>query len=310
MKVYPQCIQCIIDVRLRDIRSIIAGSDEAIKRQLELLDAIREELARNSELTEVASRIFHRLARMVPGVVEYYRELKKRAIDGAWSMASRYRGLLEGLDGYDMFRVAVKISIAGNALDMGVAGHEPPEEIGVEAILSTPLTIDHTKEIYAMLRRGGNKVLWLFDNAGEAVMDTILMDVVRGMGNEVVGAAKEDPGFQNDLTISDAKYAGLDKHLNKLVSTGYAGSTIHLNKVSRELLWELEGADVIVAKGMAHFEYLHEVGLGKPVAYLLMPKCDVVASISGGARGTYVALLSKPKGAGPRSSAIATSTHP
>ncbi|WFO74788.1 DUF89 family protein [Desulfurococcaceae archaeon MEX13E-LK6-19] len=295
MRTYPPCIQCITDVRLRDIRSAAADPDEAIEKQLELLSVIRNEFVRGGELTMIASRIFYRLTKIMPEVVEHYRIIKRRAIDDSWKMISKYKKLIEGLDGYDKFRLAVKISIAGNAMDTGVAGHEPPKEISEETILSTPITVDHTREIYNLLKEGGHRILWLFDNAGEAVLDTILIGIIREMGNKVVGAAKEDPGFQNDLTISDAEYAGLDKYLDKLISTGYMGSSIHLNRVSNDLLKELKEADIVIAKGMAHFEYLHEIDLGKPTVFLLMPKCDIIALVSGGKKGTYVALLSKPR---------------
>lgn len=293
MRVYPSCIQCITDVRLRDVRAVTSDPDEAVEKQLELLNVIANEFIRGGELTVIASRIFYRLVKIVPKVVEHYRILKRRSIDEMWKKINVYRELLEGLEGYDRFRLAVKISIAGNTMDTGVAEHTPPREVNVEEILSSPLSIDHTKEIYSILSKGGKRILWLFDNAGEAVLDTILITVVRELGNTVVGVAKEDPGFQNDLTISDAEYAGLDKYLDKLISTGYMGSSIHFDRVSQELLNEFSKADIVVAKGMAHYEYLHVLKLGKTMVYLFIPKCDIVALASGAKKGSFVALLRK-----------------
>ena len=129
----------------------------------------------------------------------------------------------------------------------------------------------------------------MFDNAGEAVLDIPLIKILRSMGNKVIGIAKEDPGFQNDLTISDALEAGLDKYVDELLSTGYPGSSIHWDKISNEAKTKIKEADIVVAKGMAHWEYIIEIDLGKPVYHLLVPKCSVIAETLGTRRGTLVA---------------------
>ena len=290
MKLRPLCIQCIINVRFREILNAVNDEEKTIKIQIELLRTAYEVFRDEQELTKVATRIFSWLVEALPEVKQYYTRVKRDEIIRAKKIVSKYREFLQDFSGYEQFRIAAKISIAGNLLDTGVRGYEPPREILIEHILSTPITIDHTRQVYTILSKGGKNILWLFDNAGEAILDTVIIDLLRRYGNKVIGVAKEEPGFQNDLTISDAEYAGLNEYVDKIISTGCNEASIHLESVSEEFKQVLKDSDIIVAKGMAHFEYLSTLDLNKPVLFLLVPKCQTLSNILGLPRGTYVAL--------------------
>lgn len=288
MKITPQCIQCIVNVRLNEVRKAIRDPVKSIRVQIELLKVIHEEFRRNNELTIIASNIFNWLIKYEE-IRDYYVEVKRKAIDDAYKNIEVFREYSRYFSGYEKFRFGVKVSIAGNILDTGVYGHKPPSNVSLDYILSTPLTIDHTWKIYSLIKNGGHSILWLFDNAGEAIYDTILIDILRSYGNKVIGVVKEDPGFQNDLTLSDAEYAKLYSYVDKLVSTGYNGSSIHLDRVSSNFKEVLDNADLVFAKGMAHYEYLSEVEIHKPIIFLLIPKCKPIADSLGVERNTFVA---------------------
>ncbi len=57
-----------------------------------------------------------------------------------------------------------------------------------------------------------------------------MISILRDTGNIVIGVVEEEPGFRNDLTIRDAEYAGLEKRLDELITTGYNGSSTHLDR--------------------------------------------------------------------------------
>ncbi len=295
MKPHRECPLCIVSVRLNEVASAQISDSKVIEASSLVLEESAKAFRSENELTRIASSIYAKLVSKYPEVIEYYRDAKRRSIDNAKAQLASIKPALNGLSGFDLFKAAVRVSIAGNLLDMGVASHKPPSELPLNSIMSIPFSIDHTGELYSMLSNGGLRILWLFDNAGEAVFDIILIDLIRGMGNTITGVAKAEPGFQNDLTISDAEYAGLSNHLDELVSTGYAGSSIHLDKVNGEFLGKLKASDLVVAKGMAHFEYLSEVDLGKPIAFLLVPKCEPVARVLNVNKGTLVAMLRQVK---------------
>ncbi|MCD6300751.1 MAG: DUF89 family protein [Staphylothermus sp.] len=291
MRVKPLCVQCIIDSRFREIRGTNTGDDAKIYAGIELLRIGFEEFKRGGELTVLATRIYHRLLESFPAIIEYYKKVKRESIEEAYSYLPVIEDYLEKLSGYDKYVAATKISIIGNYLDTGVMEHNPPSVNELLNYIDRPLAIDYTREFYELVSNGGKKIIWLFDNAGEAILDIPLIKILRNMGNKVIGVVKEDPGFQNDLTISDALEAGLDSYVDELLSTSYPGSSIHWDKISDNAKAKIKEADLIVAKGMAHWEYIIEIDLGKPIYHLLVPKCSVIAEALGVPRGTLVALL-------------------
>ena len=291
MRLKPLCVQCIIDSRFREIRGTSAGDDAKIRASIELLRIGFEEFKRGSELTILATRIYHRLIELFPAIIEYYKRVKRESIEEAFKLLPVIEDHLAKINDFGRFIAATKISIVGNYLDTGVMELNPPSVNEILNYIDKPLTIDHTRQFYELVKESSKRIIWLFDNAGEAVLDIPLINILRNMGNTVIGVAKEDPGFQNDLTISDALEAGLNKYVDELISTGYAGSSIHWDKISESTKSKIMEADLIVAKGMAHWEYLIEIDLGKPVYHLLVPKCSVISETLRVPRGSLVALM-------------------
>ncbi|MET1102387.1 MAG: ARMT1-like domain-containing protein [Pyrodictiaceae archaeon] len=301
MKPRPQCIRCVVNVRFREILGMDSSEDVKFRAGVRLLGIAFEEFNRGDELTYIATRIYHKLIKEFHEVKKYYERVKDRDIREALRILPSLEKLILKHAGYESFLLAVKASLVGNLFDTGVMEHTPPPTASLlDAIRGARLAIDHTREFYELVRKGGKTILWLFDNAGEAIFDIPLINLLRSLGNRVIGVAKEEPGFQNDLTIGDALKAGLDKYLDSLVSTGYPGSTIHLDKVGPEMKKLISRSDIIVAKGMSHWEYLSEIDLGRPVYHLLVAKCSVIAEALGVKRGSYIALLRMPRQSLPR----------
>ncbi len=293
MRIYPECIPCILGVRIKEM--IGAGRRDR-RIALELMEYFAEILRKGiDEGTIVSSMLYNWLIERVPEVVKYYKKLKLEMINHAMESLPVYEGLLEGLEGYDEFRMAVKIAALGNLFDTGVMEHEAPEHLSIEDILQTRISMDHTKKLYSLVKNGGLTIMYLLDNASEAVLDTIFMDLLRRYGNKVIAVAKEEPGFQNDLTIDDAIYAGINRAADELISTGSNSSSIFIDEISEEFMDRLKRSDLIIAKGMAHFEYISSVKNKIPIktiSYILVPKCRPVAVAAGGAKGTIVVRMS------------------
>ncbi|WP_440058953.1 damage-control phosphatase ARMT1 family protein [Thermogladius sp. 4427co] len=294
MKPSLECLRCLITTRLREVEESGLGDRAGVDVAKRVVARLLESFDLEGELTHIATDVFNFLVDLAPGVVEYYRRLRSYSNRLALGNLGVHLEYSSRLEGYERFRYLVKLSAVANAIDYGVAGHQP---------LETPLTpgfvesyvfgVDDTPEFYRLVSRGGLSVLWLFDNAGEAVYDTLLISEVRRMGNRVYGLFKEEPGFQNDITIVDAREIGLDKALDAAASYGARASSIHLEKIDGEARRLLEASDLVVAKGMSHYEYLSGVDLGKPVCYILIPKCDVVArAIKPGSKGKIVVKCS------------------
>ena len=90
----------------------------------------------------------------------------------------------------------------------------------------------------------------------------------------------------------------LHDSFDDLVETGSDAASIFMNELGKEAKDTLKTADLVIAKGMAHYEYLSDKLnlLGKPVLFLLRAKCRPVASSLGVRVGDYVAKLASPEG--------------
>jgi hypothetical protein len=290
-----ECLRCLVNVRLREVESSNASREVKLGVARRLLNILESEFDYNAEITHLATKLYNTVVGALPDVADYYRgvkrELNRLALENLASHVE-YAGRMSGLS---RFRYLVKLSALGNLIDLGVAGHNPitPLDLKPGVVESHGFCLDYTEDFHRLVSRGGLRVLWLFDNAGEAVYDTLLISELRRLGNTVWGLVKDEPGFQNDITLDDALYIGLDKVLDRVLTYGCKCSTIHMEGVGGEARMAVREADVIVSKGMSHYEYLSELNLGKPVVFILIPKCTPIASSIGdpGCRGKIVVMV-------------------
>ncbi|MEZ0393763.1 MAG: ARMT1-like domain-containing protein [Desulfurococcaceae archaeon] len=294
LRMRAQCVRCILNVRLNEIYWGLGDGDEAYDAAVELLARAADAFARSREVTEVSSELYRFAISRAPMATRRYEELSAESLRRALEEVRALEDLLGQGMGYDEFRDLAKLSVLGNLLDLGVQGHAPPSSVAT-LLRTAEFAVDDTRIAYELLESGRGTVLWLFDNAGEAAYDVPLIRFLRRMGWRVVGVAKERPGFQNDLTVELARGFGVDRELDALLPIAGGHSTLHPEAVGEELRRELESAGLVVAKGMAHYEYLSEVDVGRPVLFLLVAKCEPVAASLGVRKGDLVALLRRAR---------------
>jgi len=240
----------------------------------------------------------YRIVKRVTGVEDPYREKKKLSNKVAKRVVDHIRKNLDSIeDDLLRFKEAVSYAIAGNMIDFGIPSHrlnmEKLDE-EVEKVKGRGLAIDDTEEIFKAAR--GAKVVYLIDNAGEAVFDGLLVRELKRLGAEVVVVAKGGP-VSNDATLEDAVDAGLGELADRLATTGKDAVGLGLPDVNPELMSLLKSANLIISKGQGNLEDLTEIegDVGRPVAYLLNVKCDIIAGFLGVKKGDAVAKLSKPR---------------
>jgi len=124
------------------------------------------------------------------------------------------------------------------------------------------------------------------------VFDRVLADALKPLNKEIIAVVKGG-AFQNDITIREARDAGLYESFNEVISTGTDAASIFLDEVSVEVLKLIERSDIIVSKGMANYEYLTDIEhiLRKTVLYLLIAKCEPIAIDTQTTKGTALAIL-------------------
>lgn len=129
-------------------------------------------------------------------------------------------------------------------------------------------------DIYGAAERA-NHVLFLADNAGETGFDSLLVEELKKMGLGVTLVVKEDPFFE-DATIEDARYFGLDKLADNIVTTRSVFIPGHSTSPLAETY---KKSDLVISKGVFNFESLAGEDLEKPVCYMLKIKCGPLSRL-------------------------------
>jgi uncharacterized protein with ATP-grasp and redox domains len=281
MKTQPECLHCFLR-QSKDAARRAGMNDASIAK---LQQRVAEELSTMDQgITPPvrASRI-HALVREVSGVVDPYLAAKQAATAHALTLYPHLRERIAcAADPLDM---AIRIAIAGNIIDLGVAD-EYDLEASIERVIAQPLTIDHTTRLKRALAQAG-EVLFLADNAGETVMDRLLIE---RLGKPVTYVVKGGPAV-NDATYDDAIAAGLSE-VCTIIDNGAAILGTLFERCTPEIKQRFHASSLVIAKGMANYESLHDSRPG--LFFLLQTKCAVVSAHLGVAEKSLIVLEDEP----------------
>jgi damage-control phosphatase, subfamily I len=284
MKVFPECIPCLLSRVLYEARL----STNAITTQLKAQEAAVKALCNEGIDGPIAllSTDVHRAVYRVLGDDDPYREVKRLANETAVKLLPTVRSNIQMSD--NPFRSAVIAAIIGNTFDFGVLGFEVATdnfEREVATIYQHGLDIDDTDAIKKLIK----DVIYVADNVGEIIYDGLLIEQLRALGGRVTLVVRGG-NILTDATIDDVWEFGLDKVADRVLTTGSNAIGIKLDEVSAELSYILPRASLIIAKGMANYEMLSEYPF-RPVAYLMRVKCAPVAESVGARVGDFIAKL-------------------
>jgi uncharacterized protein with ATP-grasp and redox domains len=233
-----------------------------------------------------------RVIRRVTGNPDPYKRSKRISNEKALKILPYARKIVE--EGYaqeDRFKRACLIAIVGNVIEFDIPGHKASFS-GLKKNFreaSKDLVIDDVSGAFGLAKVAQN-ILFLADNAGEIVFDTLLVEQLKNMGLVVTVAVKGGPVI-NDATMEDAEISGMTKIADRVITTGTDTVGLAMKEVSQEFLAAYESVDLTIAKGMGYAETLTELKLKKPHLLLFRTKCNPVADSFGVAREKNVAKL-------------------
>lgn len=270
MKLTPDCVPCLMKRVLFQARLLENGCEsEAVGAALR---AYAKEYAVGRNSAEVATEV-HRSAYEVMGADPYIK-IKLDADRIAEEYLDQVMGYVDSAE--DRFSAAVRVAVIGNIMDFGVSLSSPEEFRAVfKKLLDQGIGSDDTARMKELLT-DSKSALYFFDNCGESQFDKLLIREIQRMGVRVVGVVRGERVL-NDVTMEDAERIGLDKILDRTVSTGTFAVGAVLSKAKDDLKEELDRADMMICKGMANYESLSDQDAGMPKVFILRTKCGPVA---------------------------------
>lgn len=179
MQCFVDCVYCYLKQAANCMS--IAGVDEDTQHRVlyDLMDDIKT-MNRNRTPAENSTELLLNVYRAI-GSDDPYRESKTRSNTMAMEMYPRLKEYLKNSE--DRLYDALKISVAGNVIDLGIN-----KDFDIDASLKQCLINGFARDDYHQFtEKLGNtdNVLVVGDNAGEIVFDRLLVEELNSLGKRV-----------------------------------------------------------------------------------------------------------------------------
>jgi damage-control phosphatase, subfamily I len=285
MKTYLECIPCFLRQALDAAR--LASDDpsfheEIVRRTLSMVAGMDFSVP-----PPVMGRDIHRLIRGLSGVEDSYRETKARFNAFILRLLPRLEQRVR--NSADPFEAALRLAVAGNVIDFGIdiALREEDVEKSLDLAFSAELDRDAIGSLRQAVRTA-SRILYLGDNAGEVVFDSLFLAAIRELAPStgLTFVVRGQP-IINDITLEDALQAGIDR-LARVIDNGGDAPGCVLEDCSEVFREHLRLADLVISKGQGNFETL--CPLPQETFYLLKAKCPVIAAHIGVPQGSLLVL--------------------
>jgi uncharacterized protein with ATP-grasp and redox domains len=266
MRTYLDCVPCFLRQTLEAAR--MSSDDESLHEKA-LRRVLREASQIDMSLSPPAmGQRIHRIIRELTGNPDPYRAAKERTNRLGLAL---YPGIRERVRrATDPLEMAIRMAIAGNVIDYGVDGSFREEIVrqALERAASAPLHGD--VEAFRREAAVATSILYLADNAGEIVLDRVLIEA---LGPRRVTVVVKGGPVLNDALAADAEAAGLVDLIEVIDNGSDAPGTV-LEDCSEAMRSRFQDAGMVVAKGQGNYETLSDAP--RPVWFVLMAKCSVI----------------------------------
>ena len=282
LRIKPECLPCTLNSALR----LVKHATDDIEMQRKAVTEAAEKLSKVTwkesplELTFMIQRVVFELTR----VRDPYAEIKKRSNAEILAAYPKLKKVVA--ESGDPLKMAAKLAAAGNALDLGAYSkinlNEPLKKARTEGFV-----IDDYEEFRKSVLRA-ETLIYFLDNAGEAVLDRLLIEVMLDVKDKpfkrITIVPKEIP-LLNDVALDDVEEVKFDELPNVVVRSvgdGFGAAPHPRSNVVKD--W-MRNHDLVLLKGQGNFEtFLDYSG----VFFLLVAKCPVVAGALKAPQGSLI----------------------
>jgi hypothetical protein len=267
-----KCIECTMN----KADFLLSNFEKDAARRMQVMEEVKALVGSSppEETSPVLNARVMRLLKKRLGLGDIYREVKEEYNRYLLSLEEGIQAVVEGSG--DRLLAALRYAMAGNFIDFGAMNSVDREELGrlLESSQNQTIDPDRYSQFREDLCRSG-RIVYLADNAGEIVLDKVLIKEIRRTRPEaeVTVVVRGEP-IHNDATMKDAEETGITD-IARVISNGTDIPGTDLDKVNRETRNQVENADLIISKGQGNFETLY--GSGRNIYYLFLCKCSLFA---------------------------------
>ena len=278
MRIDLRCVPCNMQAMLR----IMDENSIEREEQITVMSGFLRKMAKMDLDSETPIDIGRNVGESLELVFkgsDPFREIKKASNKALLEIYDQLKQRLLRLP--DPLKAAIKLSVAGNIIDFA-PGHRIDIDRTLEQALSQQFALDDLDLLVSRIRSTPDMLI-IGDNCGEAVLDKLLMEIAAVP--ETYFAVRSKPAL-NDITMKEALEIGLDE-VATLVDSGAEAPGAQEKSMSTELARVYSKASIVISKGQGNLEGLSSAE--REVFFLLMAKCEVIASFLGVKKGSFVA---------------------
>jgi hypothetical protein len=258
------CHDCLQEQSLRLATRLIKDPDQRMKLMEEIEGMLERAFASGKIIgahRDVYAKIYE-----VAGDPDPFLTVKRQSTEKVLALYPQLKKRIDQSE--DPLDLAARYAIAGNVIDFALP-HQMDLQSELKTAFERPLPVNHLDVLRQRLSLA-DKLLYVGDNAGETVLDRLLIETI---GLPTVYLVRGAPVI-NDVTETDARQAGLHE-VATLLSSGSNHAGTVLEDCSPEVQELFRRAPVIISKGQGNFETLiHQT---REIFFLLKVKCDLVA---------------------------------
>lgn len=289
MKAAPLCLACLMEQAHRSLQLAIPDEESQCRFLQGVAQSIAETPLDGRSPAELCTPMYQSLT-AASGVEDPYAEVKAHQNQMGLMLLGHIEEAVRSRP--DPLTAAARMAAAGNLIDNGLGVPEDLEQRLLAAI-DKPFARDESARFFQQLRSGAERLLYICDNAGEIVFDTLFVRILKEHFPylNITAVVKASP-ILNDATREDARQAGLDRAADLLITAGPVGMVgAPLRSAGEEFRSAMVQCDLFLSKGQGNYETLDDC----PGGYLILTaKCPVVAKALGTKEGELVFVASRP----------------
>ncbi len=291
MKVEAECASCLLARAMAEIYEATTNPALRFRAMKEVIKLLNKEFRPTVVPADIGTKR-DRLIKQLTGNSDPYKRNKKMSNDKAMKLLPYAKKIVEaGYTQQERFKKACLCAIVGNIMEFDIPGHKFSFKNLTKSFkeAAKDLAVDDINKAYELAKKA-KSILYLADNAGEIVFDTLLVEQLKNMGVKVTYVVKGGPVI-NDATLEDVEFSGMNKLADNILTTGTDAVGLLKKEVSAEFLKVYDAAELVFAKGMGYAETLTEYKLTKPHFLLFRTKCTPVANYFCAPRDKNIAKL-------------------
>ena len=291
MRVEAECASCLLSRAMAETYMATTNPALRFRCMKEILKLLNREFRPTATPADLGTKR-DRLIKQLTSNNDPYSRSKKKSNEIAKKLLPSAKKFVEsGRTQQERFKKACLCAIVGNTIEFDIPGHNFSCASIRKSLreATKDLIVDDVDAAYELTKKA-NSILFLSDNAGEIVFDTLLVEQLKNMGLKVTYVVKGG-AVLNDALLEDVDSSGMRDLVDDVTTTGTDAVGLMKKEVSPEFLKLYDTAELIFAKGMGYAETLTEYKLMKQHFLLFRSKCNPVANYFCAPREKNIAKL-------------------